>query len=54
MHHRQIHSTEWTCRIRDGLPEFIPPPESTRSKDRGEEPAAPRGRLIKSIRYALG
>ncbi len=26
MHHRQIHSTEWICRIRDGLPEFIPPP----------------------------
>lgn len=24
-HHRQIHSTQWTCRIRDGLPEFIPP-----------------------------
>jgi 5-methylcytosine-specific restriction protein A len=24
-HHRQIHSTEWICRIRDGLPEFIPP-----------------------------
>jgi hypothetical protein len=24
-HHRQIHSTEWTVRIRDGLPEFIPP-----------------------------
>ena len=26
IHHRQIHSTEWICRIRDGLPEFIPPP----------------------------
>ena len=26
VHHRQIHSTEWICRIRDGLPEFIPPP----------------------------
>ena len=25
-HHRQIHSTEWLVRIRDGLPEFIPPP----------------------------
>jgi hypothetical protein len=25
-HHRQIHSTDWTVRIRDGLPEFIPPP----------------------------
>jgi hypothetical protein len=25
VHHRQIHSTEWICRIRDGLPEFIPP-----------------------------
>jgi 5-methylcytosine-specific restriction protein A len=25
VHHRQIHSTEWTVRIRDGLPEFIPP-----------------------------
>lgn len=24
-HHRQIHSSEWICRIRDGLPEFIPP-----------------------------
>jgi 5-methylcytosine-specific restriction protein A len=24
-HHRQIHSTEWICRIRGGLPEFIPP-----------------------------
>ena len=24
-HHRQIHSTEWIIRIRDGLPEFIPP-----------------------------
>jgi 5-methylcytosine-specific restriction protein A len=26
VHHRQIHSTEWVVRIRDGLPEFIPPP----------------------------
>ena len=26
MHHRQMHFTEWVCRIRDGLPEFIPPP----------------------------
>jgi 5-methylcytosine-specific restriction endonuclease McrA len=25
VHHRQIHSTEWMVRIRDGLPEFIPP-----------------------------
>ena len=25
VHHRQIHWTEWICRIRDGLPEFIPP-----------------------------
>jgi Domain of unknown function (DUF222)/HNH endonuclease len=25
VHHRQIHSTERICRIRDGLPEFIPP-----------------------------
>jgi len=25
VHHRQIHSTDWTVRIRDGLPEFIPP-----------------------------
>ena len=24
-HHRQIHSTGWICRIRDGLPEFMPP-----------------------------
>ena len=24
-HHRQIHSTNWAVRIRDGLPEFIPP-----------------------------
>jgi len=24
-HHRQIHSTHWVVRIRDGLPEFIPP-----------------------------
>jgi hypothetical protein len=24
--HRQIHSTDWIVRIRDGLPEFIPPP----------------------------
>jgi hypothetical protein len=26
VHHRLIHSTEWVVRIRDGLPEFIPPP----------------------------
>lgn len=25
VHHRQIHRTEWMVRIRDGLPEFIPP-----------------------------
>jgi hypothetical protein len=25
IHHRQLHFTEWICRIRDGLPEFIPP-----------------------------
>ncbi|MDN5855007.1 MAG: HNH endonuclease [Actinomycetia bacterium] len=24
-HHRQVHHTEWTVRIRDGLPEFVPP-----------------------------
>ena len=24
-HHRQIHVTEWIVRIRDGLPEFVPP-----------------------------
>jgi hypothetical protein len=26
VHHRQIHSSDWVVRIRDGLPEFIPPP----------------------------
>jgi 5-methylcytosine-specific restriction protein A len=25
VHHRQIHSTGWIVRIRDGLPEFVPP-----------------------------
>jgi hypothetical protein len=25
VHHRQVHSTDWIVRIRDGLPEFIPP-----------------------------
>jgi uncharacterized protein DUF222/HNH endonuclease len=25
VHHRQAHATEWIVRIRDGLPEFIPP-----------------------------
>jgi 5-methylcytosine-specific restriction protein A len=25
VHHRQIHFTEWIVRIRDGLPEFLPP-----------------------------
>jgi 5-methylcytosine-specific restriction protein A len=25
VHHRQIHFTEWSVRIRDGLPEFVPP-----------------------------
>jgi 5-methylcytosine-specific restriction protein A len=24
-HHRLIHSTDWVVRIRNGLPEFIPP-----------------------------
>ncbi|QJY46887.1 DUF222 domain-containing protein [Pseudonocardia broussonetiae] len=24
-HHRQIHHTDWQVRIRDGLPEFLPP-----------------------------
>jgi 5-methylcytosine-specific restriction protein A len=24
-HHRQMHFSEWIVRIRDGLPEFIPP-----------------------------
>jgi Domain of unknown function (DUF222)/HNH endonuclease len=24
-HHREIHFTEWIVRIRNGLPEFIPP-----------------------------
>jgi 5-methylcytosine-specific restriction protein A len=31
-HHRQIHSTEWIVRIRDGLPEFIPPKWVDRSQ----------------------
>ncbi|WP_132430234.1 HNH endonuclease signature motif containing protein [Pseudonocardia endophytica] len=25
IHHRQIHHTDWLVRIRDGLPEFVPP-----------------------------
>jgi hypothetical protein len=25
-HHRQVHHTDWIVRIRDGSPEFIPPP----------------------------
>ncbi|TCK21568.1 HNH endonuclease signature motif containing protein [Pseudonocardia endophytica] len=25
MHHRQIHHADWLVRIRDGLPEFVPP-----------------------------
>lgn len=25
VHHRQLHHTEWLVRIRDGLPEFVPP-----------------------------
>ncbi len=25
VHHRQLHHSAWTVRIRDGLPEFIPP-----------------------------
>lgn len=25
VHHRQVHFTEWIVRIRDGLPEFVPP-----------------------------
>ncbi|MBW0117835.1 HNH endonuclease [Pseudonocardia abyssalis] len=24
-HHRRIHHTDWLVRIRDGLPEFLPP-----------------------------
>jgi 5-methylcytosine-specific restriction protein A len=24
-HHRQVQFTEWIVRMRDGLPEFIPP-----------------------------
>jgi hypothetical protein len=24
-HHRQIEATDWVVRIRNGLPEFIPP-----------------------------
>jgi hypothetical protein len=24
-HHRQIETTDWIVRIRDGLPEFLPP-----------------------------
>lgn len=26
MHHGIIHRSEWEVRIRDGIPEFIPPP----------------------------
>ncbi|WP_433507922.1 hypothetical protein ACQP04_16560 [Pseudonocardia halophobica] len=38
-HHRQIHSTDWVVRLRDGIPEFLPPawidPEQTpRSRPR--------------------
>src|SRR5690349_2638862 len=31
-HHREIHFTEWIVRIRDGLPEFIPPKWIDRSQ----------------------
>ncbi|MCE0768511.1 HNH endonuclease [Pseudonocardia kujensis] len=24
-HHRQIHATDWVVRLRDGIPEFVPP-----------------------------
>ena len=37
-HHRQIHSTEWIVRIRDGLPEFIPPPWIDPSNAPDDEP----------------
>ena len=25
VHHRLLHHSEWLVRIRDGLPEFLPP-----------------------------
>jgi 5-methylcytosine-specific restriction protein A len=25
VHHRLLHHSEWLVRIRDGLPEFVPP-----------------------------
>ena len=37
-HHRQIHSTDWIIRIRDGLPEFIPPNGWISSNDHADEP----------------
>lgn len=45
-HHRQIHSTEWIVRIRDGLPEFVPPrwidPEQRPRRRALPHPAAAR------------
>ena len=36
--HRLVHPTEWEVRLRDGLPEFIPPAGSTPSEDPADDP----------------
>jgi hypothetical protein len=47
--HRLIHFTDWIVRLRDGLPEFIPPawidPGSTRTDIPAETPVTPRTSL---------
>lgn len=55
-HHRQIHHTDWQVRIRDGIPEFLPPrwidPGRTprRSHTSWHDSARPRQRMARSAR----
>ena len=55
VHHRQIHSTEWVVRIRDGLPEFIPPAvDRSRATTPPTSPAAPRRGAMSAPLGTLG
>ncbi|WP_116040820.1 HNH endonuclease signature motif containing protein [Amycolatopsis palatopharyngis] len=55
-HHRELHHTGWTVRIRHGTPEFIPPewldPEQRPIRNTAHHPASRRGPGVPSQRHA--
>jgi hypothetical protein len=57
-HHRLIHHSGWTIRMRDGMPEFLPPPwldpDRTPLRNHIHDAAPPRHRQTRPRRFHYG